>query len=84
LILKNRWFNQKGHLLYHSQLSAVAPNSVAAKAGLKVGDQVIAVNNELVSAERSLTSIIQNYRPGDKILLKISRNELEQEIEVQL
>lgn len=77
-------FNQKGHLLYHSQLSAVTPNSLAAKAGLKVGDQVIAVNNEVITAERSLTSIIQSYRSGDKILLKISRNELEQEIEVQL
>lgn len=77
-------FKQKGHLLYHSQLSAVTSNSLAAKAGLKIGDQVLAVNNEVVSAERSLTSIIQNYRPGDKILLKISRNELEQEIEIQL
>ena len=57
---------------------------MAAKSGLKVGDQVVAVNNEVITAERSLTSIIQSYRPGDKILLKISRNELEQEIEVQL
>ncbi len=77
-------FTEKGHLLYHAQLSAVTANSVAAKAGLKVGDQVLAVNNEVISAERSLTSIIQSYRPGDKILLKISRNDLEQEIEVQL
>lgn len=77
-------FKQKGHLVYNPQLVAVTPNSISALAGLKVNDQIVNVNNEVISAERSLTSIIQNYRVGDKIILKILRDNIEQDLEIQL
>ena len=47
-------------------------------------DQIVAVNNDTVSVNRSLTSVLQNYRIGDKVTLRILRNEVEQDIEIEL
>jgi S1-C subfamily serine protease len=47
-------------------------------------DQIVAVNSDVVSASRTLTSILQNYRVGDKVILRILRNEVEQDIEIEL
>lgn len=80
----NSGFNKKGVLVYHPGAAAVTYNLPAAKAGLKAGDQIVAVNNNVVSGNRSLTSILQNYRPGEKVTIKIFRNSQAQDIEVQL
>lgn len=80
----NAGFLEKGHLVYHPTLAAVQNNSVAFQAGVKVNDQIVAVNNTLISEEQSLTAILQNYRLGDKVVLRILRDRVEQDIEVQL
>lgn len=80
----NTGFDKKGNLVYHPQLRAVDYNSVAYKAGLQSGDQVVAVNNDIISDSGTLTSIIQKYRKGDKVILKVLRNDIEQDIEIQL
>lgn len=80
----NSGFIRKGNLIFHPNLRAVAYNSVAAVAGLQAGDQVVAVNNDVISDTRTLTSIIQEYRIGDTVTLKIQRGGLEQDIEVEL
>lgn len=80
----NSGFDRKGVLVYHPQYAAVTYNSSAYKAGLKVGDQIVAINNDVVSNYRSLTSILQNYRPGDVVIIKILREGVEQDIEVSL
>ncbi|MCB9802522.1 serine protease [Candidatus Nomurabacteria bacterium] len=80
----NAGFLEKGHLIYHPTLAAVERNSAAFKAGIKAGDQIVAVNNSLISEEQSLTAILQNYRLGDKVILRILRDRVEQDIEVQL
>ncbi|MBT7228316.1 serine protease [Candidatus Parcubacteria bacterium] len=80
----NTGFNKKGNLVYHPQLRAVDYNSSAYKAGLQSGDQVVAINNDIISDAETLTSIIQDYRQGDKIILKILRDEAEQDLEIQL
>lgn len=80
----NSGFDRKGNLIYGPKSAPVVVNSPAYKAGLKAGDQVVAINNDLITKNRTLTSIIQNYRIGDKVILKISRGGTEQDIEVQL
>lgn len=60
-----------------------AKNSLAAKAGLLAGDRITAVNNDVVSKDRSLTSILQNYRSGDKVILKVLRSGVEMDIEIK-
>lgn len=80
----NSGFDRKGNLVYNPQYASVVYNSPAYKAGIKSGDQIVAVNNDVISAYRSLTSILQNYRPGDLVIIKILRNGQEQDIEVTL
>ena len=80
----NSGFIRKGNLIFHPTLRAVAYNSVATAAGLKAGDQIVAVNNDIISDTQTLTSIIQDYRIGDTVILKIQRNGLEQDIEIEL
>ena len=80
----NSGFLRKGHMIYNSQIPAVGYNSIAARAGLRMYDQIVAVNNDTVSVNRSLTSVLQNYRIGDKVTLRILRNEVEQDIEIEL
>lgn len=80
----NSGFVRKGVILYHPTLRAVNLNSSAYEAGLKAGDQIVSVNNDVISANNSLSAVIQNYRAGDKIILKISREGVEQDIELEL
>lgn len=63
---------------------AVTPDSAAAKAGLKENDIILELNNEKITIDNSLAKIIQKYKPGDKIVLKILRDKEEKTISVTL
>ncbi|MCK4781609.1 trypsin-like peptidase domain-containing protein [Candidatus Parcubacteria bacterium] len=52
---------------------AITPGSAADKAGLREDDIILEFNNEKITLENSLGKIIQEYQPGDKIVLKILR-----------
>jgi len=52
---------------------AVLTDSPAAKAGLLAGDIIFEVNAIKVEGKNTLLSILQNYKVGDKIGLKIQR-----------
>lgn len=73
----NSGFTRKGHLLN-------TVSSVGVQFGLKAGDQVVAVNNDVITTQRTLTAILQDYRPGDTVTVKISRDDIEQDVEVEL
>jgi len=64
--------------------AAIFPDSAAEKAGLKEGDIILEFNEEKITPENSLAKIIMKYNPGDKITLKILRQEKEEIIEVIL
>lgn len=51
----------------------VMPNSPAMKAGLLAEDIILEINNEKISADKPLNSLIQKYNIGDTINLKIQR-----------
>ncbi|MCP5463786.1 MAG: trypsin-like peptidase domain-containing protein [Deltaproteobacteria bacterium] len=53
---------------------AIAPNSPASRAGLKVQDVIVQVDDVTISKENPLAYVINNHAPGDKIILKIYRN----------
>lgn len=71
--------------LSHGNVVTITPikNSPAAKAGLLAGDRIVAVNNDTISKDRTLTSILQNYRSGDKVILKVLRSGIEMDIEIK-
>ena len=79
----NSGFEEKGDMVYSPTGKPVLAGSLAAKAGIKAGDRLIAINNDLISKDRTVTSILQNYRLGDKIILKINRQGTDQDIEIK-
>ncbi len=76
----------KGAVLYgeKNSLPAVTPSSPAAKAGLKAGDIIVAVNDEPVDAYNSLTDLVQQYKVGDVIKLTVIFEGEQREVEVAL
>ncbi|MBI4779427.1 trypsin-like peptidase domain-containing protein [Candidatus Falkowbacteria bacterium] len=54
--------------------ASILPDSPAAKAGLKEGDIITEINAIKLQDRVTLLSIIQKYKPGDKIGLRVFRD----------
>jgi putative serine protease PepD len=54
-----------------AKVSSVESNSAAAKAGLKAGDVVTAVDGRAIPDSDSLVAAVRSYRPGDKVTLTV-------------
>ncbi|MBN8509922.1 MAG: Do family serine endopeptidase, partial [Burkholderiales bacterium] len=65
-------------------VSQVAPGSAAAAAGLKPGDVILQVNGQPVERSGSLSSIVGMSAPGEKVALKVWREQREVEIGAKL
>lgn len=65
-------------------VSSVEPGGPAAKAGLKNGDIIMAVNDSNVSEAADLQRAIGGRHPGDTVKLKIWRNKSAHTISVKL
>ena len=63
---------------------AVIPGSAAKAAGIITGDILLEMNGERIDKENSLASIIQQYDPGDTVVLKVLREGQELIFNVQL
>jgi serine protease Do len=55
-------------------VATVAPNSGAAKAGLKSGDVITKVNGEAIQEPGQLSSRVGMSRPGEKVTLEVWRD----------
>jgi 2-alkenal reductase len=64
--------------------AAVFPDSPAAKAGLKDGDIITAIDGEQITADSDLSMIVVSHDPGDTITLRVVRDNSAREIEVTL
>lgn len=64
--------------------TAVTKDSAASKAGIKEGDLILEINQEKITQDNSMAKIIQKYNPGDKITLKIFRDNKEISLELTL
>jgi len=69
---------------YNFNELAVVPNSPAQKAGLREGDIVTAVNDQKISENKSLNSVLLQYQPGDTVELTVLRDPKEQKIKLTL
>ncbi|MFA7714611.1 MAG: trypsin-like peptidase domain-containing protein [Candidatus Paceibacterota bacterium] len=63
---------------------AVVAGSPAAKAGLKEKDIILEFNGEKITQENTLTKAIADHLPGDKVTLKIARNNKQFLVDVTL
>ncbi len=52
---------------------AIVPGSAGDKAGLETGDVIFEINAIKIKDENNLRCVIQRYKPGDKIGMKIQR-----------
>lgn len=54
--------------------AAVTPGSAAEEAGILSQDILLEMNGERITQENSLAKIIQQYNPGDQVVLKVLRS----------
>lgn len=67
-----------------AQIGTVRDGSPAAKAGLKAGDIITAIDGTAVTDASQLTGAIGTHRPGDKVTLTVKRNGSTFKIDVTL
>lgn len=67
-----------------ARIVEVMPNLGAAKAGLKVGDIVLAVNNAPIKNRDGLFEALRQYRDGQTVKLKYQRNDQQFEAEIAM
>lgn len=66
------------------RVSSVRPDSPAQEAGLRPGDEIMAINDREVYSYRDVTRMIARHNPGDTVQLDIDRNGRDRNIEVVL
>ncbi len=66
------------------QVKVVGENSPAEDAGIKVGDVILELDGEKIEAKEAFSAAIRECKPGDKVKLKILRDDEEIEVEVEL
>lgn len=72
--------NKKGELIDEP----IFPDSPAEEIGLKASDIILELDGKKITLENTLAEVILDYNPGDKVELKILRDEEEQILEVTL
>ena len=68
--------DQKGALI-----SGVAPNSPAARAGLRDGDIIVEIESQAINNARELSLDVARRGPGSQVRIDILRNGRRQEVE---
>lgn len=63
---------------------SVLSGSPAFESGLVEGDVIVSLDGEAINEERSLVSLLRDYKPGDKVELDVLRDGSEIQIEVEL
>jgi len=65
-------------------ISSIDKDGPADKAGLKVGDVIIAADGERIESSQDLVNLIQDKEKGDKITIEYLRNKKKQSVEVEV
>ncbi len=63
-------------------ISEVSPSGAADKAGMKVGDILIAIDSTRITGTASVHETVSRYSPGDKAVLTVIRDGKEKELDV--
>jgi S1-C subfamily serine protease len=83
----NKVAQENGALVYSAsgqQGLAIITGSPAQKAGLKIGDLIIALNGQEINQEKTLPDLLYQYKKGDLIELTLIRDGEELKIQVTL
>jgi S1-C subfamily serine protease len=74
----------KADLHWGAQIKSVTPDSAAADAGLKEGDLILSINGKEVRTSEELSNQIATMNAGDKVTLKLLREEKEETVTATL
>ena len=66
------------------RVSRIRPESPAMEAGIRSGDEILAVNGQEIFASQDVTRLISSHNPGDAVTLMVDRNGRDRDIEVVL
>jgi len=69
---------KEGAYVYKSDGASISSGSPAEKAGLKNGDVIVKINDNSIGKQAGLSSIIGQYKPGDKVTITYIRDGKEQ------
>ncbi len=56
-----------------AEVVRVVPNSPAARAGIRLGDVILSLNNVPVRRAADVTSVLRRMKPGDRLQIDILR-----------
>ncbi len=62
----------------------VEKDTPASKAGLRRGDLIYSINDQIIKDRKSLQNVIASFKPNEKIILQIERNKKNIELNVTL
>ncbi|MBM7625118.1 S1C family serine protease [Sporohalobacter salinus] len=65
-------------------IADIVPNSPADKAGLKAGDVIVEINDKEVRKPEDVVKLVEKAKVGDKIVLRILRDEYKRFISITL
>jgi Do/DeqQ family serine protease len=71
-------------LLQGALVTGLTPNGAAAEAGVQVGDLIVGVQARRIVSASELQEAVANFKPGDRVILKVMRKTDELNIEVTL
>lgn len=69
---------------YGAYVAGIVENSAAEKAGIKVDDQIISINDEMISTADQVTLAISDYKIGDVVKIGIVRDNKMLTVEAKL
>lgn len=75
---------KEGAYITNDNGEAVAANSPAARAGVKAGDIVTAIDGKPIGSKAPLISVISQFTPGSKVSLELLRGGKKQTLQVTL
>jgi S1-C subfamily serine protease len=75
---------EEGAYVYTSQGSPIVKNGPADKAGIRNGDIIVAIGQDKVDANHTLTSLVSKYKPDNKVVLTVLRGDQEIKVDVVL
>lgn len=67
-----------------AKIVSVVKESAAEKAGLKAGDVITRINDKKIDEENSITEVIHQNKPGDKVNITFTREGKQQKVTAEL
>lgn len=84
VVLSNDTATADGVTRAGAKVESVSSDSPAAKAGIKEGDVIVAIDDKAVGGAESLTGYVRTHKSGDKVTLTVIRDGKALEVDVTL